>query len=154
MSKLRSPNKLIWLHVLWSKPGLHCVELGSTYTHLYEHIILFFLNLPQKFLMSPAHAVGSFPGGFCYRKQSVVCRTTVGASFLDEIKQKNTVVAQRLVSDVGDRCECVYGLEPWVQDVTSWSKALAGVAVIWRCSWNLISSRTVFHKLCKLSLAK
>lgn len=48
--------------------------------------------------------------------------------------REKPVVGQQLISGVGEHCKRARGLEPWVQDVTSCSKELAGVGVIWRCS--------------------
>lgn len=79
--------------------------------------------------MSPAYTLGSFLGGFCY---NTCCVQLLPLSWIRV--GKKLVLAQHLLSDVDEHCKCAHGLEPWVQDVTSWSKESAGVGVIWRCS--------------------
>lgn len=150
VSEMISSKKLIRLQ---DKPGLRCVELGSIYTSLYKHIniILFFLSLPKD--SSSVSCLCCWELSWWVLLQHAIhCVRLLPLSWIRV--GKKLVLAQHLVSDVGERCKCAHGSEPWVQDITSWSKGSAGVGVIWRCSWNLISSRTVLRKLCKLSLAK
>lgn len=90
---------------------------------------------------------------FCWvlvqNRQSVECRNTVVASFSDESKQKNGDCTTAWLWCWRALQKCCWAGVSWA-DGRNW----AGVGVIWMCSPNLISSKTVLCKLHKPSLAE
>lgn len=130
VSKLISSNEKRVPHQTWLRLRPAWILLHQPkQTH---KAISFFLNQPQNFLMSPACGFAATGNLLCAGVELLP---------LSWIREKSWWLHNSS------------SVTP-VQDTASWSEELAGVGVIWRCSWNLISSRTMLHKLCKLPLAK